>query len=85
MKNNELQQRIDAYHRDQDALHSNSGPLEQLGLDFHGVDLDDRNLSSAVIPGANFSGMTLRNVDLYGANLGGSNFSNATLGRRPIN
>lgn len=76
MKNKELQQRVDTYHSNQG---KNRGHLEQLGLDFHGVELDGRNLAAAVIPAADFSGMTLRDVDFAGANLGGANFSNATL------
>jgi len=63
-----LQLRIDTYHSNQG---KNRGHLEQLGLDFHGVEMDGRNLAAAVIPAADFSGMTLRDVDFAGANLGG--------------
>lgn len=79
MKDEELQQRIDAYHLAQATEREKGELIEELGLDFHGIDLDGRDLSSVAIPGADFSSMTLQDVDFYGAHLGGANFSNATL------
>lgn len=75
----DLQHRVDVFSKEQGRNRELGTFLEEFGLDFRGVSLDDRILAGAVIPAANFSGMTLENVDFYGANLGGSNFSGAIL------
>ena len=75
----DLQQRVDAFSDGQGRNLDHGTFLEELGLDFRDVLLDDRNLAGAVIPGSNFSGMVMENVDFYGANLGGANFSGAVL------
>jgi len=75
----DLQQRVDAFSTGQGKNRALGTFLEELGLDFRGLHLDDRTLAGAVIPGSNFSGMTLQNVNFYGANLGGADFSGTVL------